>query len=39
MSATAVELVQQAYQAYQAFGRGDIPAALNLVAEPVDWRF
>ena len=36
MSATAVEVVQQAYQ---AFGRGDVPAVLTLVAEQVDWRF
>jgi hypothetical protein len=36
MSAAAVEVVQQAYQ---AFGRGDVPAVLSLVAEDVDWRF
>lgn len=36
MSAAAVEVVRQAYQ---AFGRGDVPAILNLVADQVDWRF
>jgi ketosteroid isomerase-like protein len=36
MSARAVEVVQRAYQ---AFGRGDVPALLDLVAEQVDWRF
>lgn len=36
MSATALEVVQQAYRAY---GRGDVPAVLELVAEQVDWRF
>ena len=34
MDATAV--VQQAYE---AFGRQDVPAILNLVAEDVDWEF
>jgi uncharacterized protein len=34
MDATAV--VQQAYE---AFGRGDVPAILKLVAEEVDWEF
>ena len=34
MDATAV--VQQAYE---AFGRRDVPAILNLVAEEVDWEF
>jgi ketosteroid isomerase-like protein len=36
MSATALEGVRQAYQ---AFGRGDVPAVLDLVAEQVDWQF
>jgi ketosteroid isomerase-like protein len=31
-----LEVVQQAYQ---AFGRGDVPAILALVADQVDWRF
>jgi uncharacterized protein len=26
-------------QAYEAFGRRDIPAMLNLVADEVDWKF
>lgn len=26
-------------QVYEAFGRGDVPAILNLVAEDVDWEF
>ncbi|MEK7322980.1 MAG: nuclear transport factor 2 family protein [Pseudomonadota bacterium] len=26
-------------QAYEAFGRGDVPAILNLVAAEVDWEF
>ena len=34
MDATAV--VQQVYE---AFGRQDVPAILNLVAEEVDWEF
>lgn len=25
-------------QAYEAFGRGDVPAILNLVADQVDWE-
>lgn len=33
---TATAVVQQAYE---AFGRGDIPAILNLVADSVDWEF
>lgn len=36
MSATAMEVVRQAYQ---AFGRGDVPGVLDLLAEQVDWRF
>jgi ketosteroid isomerase-like protein len=36
MSVTAVEVVQQAYE---AFGRGDVPTLLDLMTEPVDWRF
>ena len=36
MSAQTVAIVQQAYQ---AFGRGDIPGVLALLAEPVEWRF
>ena len=26
-------------QAYEAFGRGDVPAILNFVADEVDWEF
>lgn len=26
-------------QAYEAFGRGDVPAILNLIADQVDWEF
>lgn len=26
-------------QAYEAFGRGDVPAVLNLIADQVDWEF
>jgi uncharacterized protein len=33
--ATGVEVVQEAYD---AFGRGDIPAVLGLLDENVDWR-
>lgn len=33
MSATAVDVVRHAYE---AFGRGDVPGVLALVAEPVD---
>lgn len=38
MSSTAkpLEVVQTAYA---AFGRGDLPAILNLVSENVDWKF
>ncbi|HMH49772.1 MAG TPA: nuclear transport factor 2 family protein [Candidatus Acidoferrum sp.] len=36
MSAAAVEVVKQAYE---AFGRRDVPGVLNLVADQVDWRF
>jgi len=36
MSASAVAVVQEAYQ---AFGRGDIPGLLTRVADQVDWRF
>jgi ketosteroid isomerase-like protein len=32
----ALNVVQQAYE---AFGRQDIPALLNLVADEVDWKF
>lgn len=32
----ALNVVQQAYE---AFGRRDIPALLNLVADQVDWEF
>lgn len=31
----ATTIVQQAYE---AFGRGDVPAILNLVADQVDWE-
>ena len=33
---SAVEVVQEAYR---AFGRGDVPALMELVAEGVDWKF
>jgi ketosteroid isomerase-like protein len=33
---TAVEIVKQAYE---AFGRADVPAILALVHEEVDWEF
>ncbi|MGB3940899.1 MAG: nuclear transport factor 2 family protein [Candidatus Manganitrophaceae bacterium] len=33
---TTTAIIQQAYEAY---GRGDIPAILNLVADEVDWEF
>jgi ketosteroid isomerase-like protein len=33
---TATTIVQQAYE---AFGRGDVPAMLELVADEVDWEF
>ena len=38
MSATvqAVEVVQSAYA---AFGRGDVSAILNLIADDVEWKF
>jgi hypothetical protein len=26
-------------QAYEAYGRQDLPALLNLIAEKTDWRF
>ena len=26
-------------RAYEAFGRGDVPAILNLIADEVDWEF
>ena len=32
----ATAIVQQAYE---AFGRGDVPAILNLIADDVDWEF
>lgn len=32
----AITVVQQAYE---AFGRGDVPAILSLVADEVDWEF
>lgn len=32
----ALKIIQQAYE---AFGRRDIPALLNLVADQVDWEF
>ena len=35
-SKATLEVVQQAYQ---AFGRGDVPAILALVADQVDWKF
>jgi len=36
MSASAQEVVQAAYA---AFGRGDVPAILALVGDPVEWKF
>ncbi|HCE10074.1 MAG TPA: hypothetical protein DIT28_01025 [Oxalobacteraceae bacterium] len=33
---TATTVMQQAYE---AFGRGDVPAILELVADKVDWEF
>ena len=33
---TAITIVKQAYE---GFGRGDVPAILNLVADEVDWEF
>lgn len=33
---TATSIVQQVYE---AFGRGDVPAILSLVAADVDWEF
>lgn len=33
---TAATIVQQVYA---AFGRGDVPAILSMVAEDVDWEF
>jgi uncharacterized protein len=33
---TSSTIVQQAYE---AFGRGDVPAILELVADEVDWEF
>ena len=35
-STRAQEVVEAAYA---AFGRGDVPAILDLVADTVDWRF
>ena len=35
-NAQALEVVQTAYA---AFGRGDLPAILNLVSENIDWKF
>jgi ketosteroid isomerase-like protein len=35
-TAKPLEVVQTAYA---AFGRGDLPAILNLVSENVDWKF
>ncbi len=36
MSQSPVAVIQQVYQ---AFGRGDVPGVLALVADRVDWRF
>src|SRR5215510_4166324 len=36
MADSVVEVVTKAYE---AFGRGDVPSILALVAEQVDWRF
>ena len=36
MAKTASAVVQEAYQ---AFGRKDVPALLNLLSETVDWEF
>jgi len=33
---SAVDVVRAAYE---AFGRGDVPAILEMLAEPVDWKF
>ena len=33
---SALEVVRQAYQ---AFGRGDVPGILALIGDQVDWRF
>jgi uncharacterized protein len=35
-SRSAVDVVRAAYE---AFGRGDVPAILEMLAEPVDWKF
>jgi len=36
MSDANVDVIRAAYE---AFGRGDVPAIVNLVSEDVDWRF
>ncbi|MBI3802593.1 MAG: nuclear transport factor 2 family protein [Nitrospirae bacterium] len=33
---TATDVVKKAYE---AFGKGDVPAVLNLIADEVDWEF
>jgi ketosteroid isomerase-like protein len=38
MSAT-VQPLEVVQSAYAAFGRGDVPAILSLIADDVEWRF
>jgi hypothetical protein len=36
---TAVQAVEVVQSAYAAFGRGDVPAILSLIADDVEWKF
>ena len=36
---TSVQAVEVVQSAYAAFGRGDVSAILNLIADDVEWKF
>ncbi len=36
---TTVQTVEVVQSAYAAFGRGDVPAILSLIADDVEWKF
>ena len=36
---TSVQAVEVVQTAYAAFGRGDVPAILGLIADDVEWKF
>ena len=39
LMSTNVQAVEVVQSAYAAFGRGDVPAILSLIADDVEWKF